>query len=731
MPEISQSEIRDRLSKLSPTDIEVVTVSFEQRLLPKHFYMFVRTAWPHVYGDKFVDGWHIAALCYHLQALWEGELYVEDGRKADTLVANLPPGCGKSRITSCLFPAWLWTRKPEAGEWFSSFGQKLCDRDSIDTRRLIMSDWFQKRWGHLFQFMEDANTMRSYRNSAGGWRLSASVKSTAGFGEHPHLFVCVPPGELVTTDAGDIPIDKIVDGQMNVKILSHNDETGKLEFQPIINYERNPAKWLVSITLDSGHKFSVTWDHPVFVSGRGYVYANTINVSDMLLIQSGSSITAASQVSSVERKKPYSRYVYNVKVGQNRNYFVNGVLVHNCDDPHDPEQAQSQSAREFVHDYFTNKISTRGIVKGVKKGICAQRLHEDDLSGFVLASGEPVVHLMIPMEYEPDRKCKTRLRYCDIDDPDETRNFRVKMEWEDPRTVPGELMWPAGMDDEKVGKLKARLRRSHLIAGQLQQRPTSPDGDYFERTWWSNIIEKPGVYHRGIRAWDKASATGTRADYTAGALLAAADDFHIDILDVKRGKWPRKDRDRIILRTAHMDSQLFQDYIVVLEQEGGGGGKDAAEISAEQLRKEGFRVRIERPVVAKEVRWDPLADGFASGRLRFIAGKWNADCHEELLAAPNGRHDDQIDALANAFKYLVRGMARGKIARNMLGLDPDDLPELAKEAPEGKIPCDGCLTLGCEKCTFTGYVNKANADVQRIFDEACFTIDVDELGVRW
>ena len=80
-----------------------------------HFYQFVGMGYPVAYSEPFIDGWHIAAICYHAQALWEGTLFDANGDVCDTLVINAPPGCSKSRLCCCLFPAWIWLKNPAAG----------------------------------------------------------------------------------------------------------------------------------------------------------------------------------------------------------------------------------------------------------------------------------------------------------------------------------------------------------------------------------------------------------------------------------------------------------------------------------------------------------------------------------------------------------------------------------------------------------------------------------------
>src|SRR5215470_18043332 len=51
-------------------------------------------------GRPFVRGWHIDAICEHLEAVTAGQI--------TRLLINIPPGCMKSLTTNVLWPAWEW-----------------------------------------------------------------------------------------------------------------------------------------------------------------------------------------------------------------------------------------------------------------------------------------------------------------------------------------------------------------------------------------------------------------------------------------------------------------------------------------------------------------------------------------------------------------------------------------------------------------------------------------------
>ena len=140
---------------------------------------FVRQAWPIVEpGTPLLWGWHIDAICEHLQAVTRGQI-----RK---LLINVPPGHMKSLITSVFWPAWEWIDAPEIRSLFSSYALDLALRDSMRCRDILTSEWYQQtfdvHWtvkdGH-WRLREEQNAKSYFENSKKGFRFCLSVGSRA------------------------------------------------------------------------------------------------------------------------------------------------------------------------------------------------------------------------------------------------------------------------------------------------------------------------------------------------------------------------------------------------------------------------------------------------------------------------------------------------------------------------------------------------------------------------
>lgn len=92
---------------------------------------------------KYVHGWHIDAICEHLEAVTAGEI--------NRLLINVPPGAMKSLLTSVLWQAWEWGPRNLASLRYltTSFNDGPVKRDTRKTRDLILSDWYRLLWPEI------------------------------------------------------------------------------------------------------------------------------------------------------------------------------------------------------------------------------------------------------------------------------------------------------------------------------------------------------------------------------------------------------------------------------------------------------------------------------------------------------------------------------------------------------------------------------------------------------
>ncbi|HEY6331737.1 MAG TPA: phage terminase large subunit [Blastocatellia bacterium] len=134
---------------------------------------FVRQSW-HVLEPftRFVDNWHIGLICEYLEAVSAGEIL--------RLVINVPPRHMKSILVTVDFPAWEWTFNPSLKFFCGSYVAALSTQHSVACRRLIESDWYRERWGHICGLMPDQNEKTRYETTALGSRLALQIGTGTG-----------------------------------------------------------------------------------------------------------------------------------------------------------------------------------------------------------------------------------------------------------------------------------------------------------------------------------------------------------------------------------------------------------------------------------------------------------------------------------------------------------------------------------------------------------------------
>ena len=146
---------------------------------------FIKAAWPLVEpGTEFIDGWHIDAICLHLEAAARREI--------TELIINMPPRHAKSLLVGVFFFCWRWTTHPHERFLYSSYSGGLSIRDSLKCRRVITSEWYQNLWGETVVLTGDQNAKTRFENSQTGMRLATSVKGL-GTGEGGDFIVVDDP----------------------------------------------------------------------------------------------------------------------------------------------------------------------------------------------------------------------------------------------------------------------------------------------------------------------------------------------------------------------------------------------------------------------------------------------------------------------------------------------------------------------------------------------------------
>jgi predicted phage terminase large subunit-like protein len=312
------------------------------------------------------------------------------------------------------------------------------------------------------------------------------------------------------------------------------------------------------------------------------------------------------------------------------------------DDPHKPEEAQSDAVRESVIDWHDSTWTTRlnDAATGVQV-IVMQRLHERDLAGHVLERGG-WEHLCLPAEYEPHHPCVWR---------------------RDPRTEPGEVLW------EKWGEPWLSEKRTELgsygYAGQYQQRPAPAEGGILKRPWWRYYDPDAPLPHfeEIIQSWDMAFTDTDGSDYVVGQAWGRFKGEKYLLRQV-RARMEFTDTVHAVRELTAWVEEHFpkhRSHTKLVEDKANGpavistlGREIPGLIGVSPRGDKVARARAVAPELESGnvyLPGHPSADGQGYDRARTPG--WVQVLVDECASFPNGAHDDQVDALTQALLRLA------------------------------------------------------------------------------
>lgn len=170
------------------------------------------------------------------------------------------------------------------------------------------------------------------------------------------------------------------------------------------------------------------------------------------------------------------------------------------------------------------------------------------------------------------------------------------------------------------------------------------EGTIFSRHWFDIVGATPET--RWVRFWDLAASIRTAADCTVGAKVGLHDG-RLYIADIVRGRWEWPDARKVIIQTAKLDGATVTT----------GVEKVAFQLAAvQELRREpaltGYHIMEVAPDKDKLARAMPWASRAEAGLVRLVEGPWCKPFLDEVCDFPQGRHDDQVDAVSGAVQML-------------------------------------------------------------------------------
>jgi predicted phage terminase large subunit-like protein len=289
-----------------------------------------------------------------------------------------------------------------------------------------------------------------------------------------------------------------------------------------------------------------------------------------------------------------------------------------------PGDAHSEAIRKKVKDWFTTTVLSRlDKPKDDAIVIVAQRLHVDDLIGYLLEQGG-WEHLNLPAIATEDQRIPITDRH-------------VWTRWK------GDILQPERVGKAELAQLNKELGGANFEA-QYQQNPAPPGGNFIKIEWFPRFDGADlNGYEMIIQSWDTAYGVEETHDYSVCTTWGLRAD-RIDLINVFRRQLAFPDLRKAVLR---MHKQFKAD-IVIVEHAGSG-------VSLYQdLRAQGcgwiYTLSPDRDKVTR------LAHQAAKIEQGLVAlpkqAPWLLPFEQEVAAFPYGKHDDQVDSMSQLLRAL-------------------------------------------------------------------------------
>lgn len=283
--------------------------------------------------------------------------------------------------------------------------------------------------------------------------------------------------------------------------------------------------------------------------------------------------------------------------------FAGAIII---DDPLKVDDAERESERQKVNQRLNTTIKSRRNSRNTPIIIIMQRLHEDDMSGFVLngGMGEDFYHLKLPAIHE------------------------------------GKSLWSFKHTIEELERERAADPRT--FSAQMMQDPAPDDGTFFKREWFKRYKpgQEPDIIKYGCSDYAVTEKKiGRDPDFTEHGVAGFDVDENLYLVDWWSGQ---------------TDAQAWiQEQLVLIERhepvcwaaEAGTIRRAIEPFLAKEMQTSGIYCRIEwiasnQNKTANARSFQALA---AQGKVYIPETSWGERLIQQLLKFPEGKYDDAVD----------------------------------------------------------------------------------------
>jgi hypothetical protein len=201
-PELSAEEVdAERVAEINSraAQVEQLRVTIRKKRCTDRLSEFCKDAWHALHPTTRLEwSWHHDALCDHLQWALEGWMRTQSDvtyrQAVRWIIYNIPPGTLKTEILMVFAPAWMWMRWPSWRVLCLSSNPKVALQSAVDSRRVILSSWYQQTFQPTWSLREDQNAKGDFGTTAGGQRLSHGMTAQV-VGEHADAILLDDPND--------------------------------------------------------------------------------------------------------------------------------------------------------------------------------------------------------------------------------------------------------------------------------------------------------------------------------------------------------------------------------------------------------------------------------------------------------------------------------------------------------------------------------------------------------
>lgn len=306
--------------------------------------------------------------------------------------------------------------------------------------------------------------------------------------------------------------------------------------------------------------------------------------------------------------------------GKMRPTFGGAIIV---DDPHKPAEANSDAVRKSTLAWFQNTLESRKNSNETPIIVIMQRLHEDDLSGFLESGGNGETWDVV----------------------------RIPAIRDD-----GTSFW---QDNSNFAIDKLRVMESanaYVFAGQYLQIPAPLGGGILKDAWYQYWDILPNLKWRKIYA-DTAQKTKEHNDYSVFQCWGDDGNGGKYLIDQLRGKWEAPDLIDVArgfwAKHKGMDRAKFGALRSMNVEDKVSGTGLIQTLARERIPVIGVKRNIDKITRAMDAA--PLIQ---TGNVYLPrSADWLSGFMSESSQFPNGKHDDQLDPMFDAVVDLDGGFA--------------------------------------------------------------------------